>query len=419
MPALSPSMTEGVLAKWHKKVGDTIKPGEVIAEVETDKATMDLEAYDKGTILQISAPEGSKVAINGRIAIVGEPGEKVDSFSAPAPVASVPPATLMFGAGYATSNPIQAKTPVSAPAPVVAAAPAVPPVNMGRVKISPLAKKVAAEKGVDVTRVAGTGPGGRIVRRDVEGAGGGAGRPSVGIFGGKPIAQDGVGPVSQMRAAIARRLVESKTTAPHFYVEREVDASPLAKLRASANAALEMAGEKLKLSVNDFVLKAAVEALRRVPGVNCSWEGSSIRQHGAVHLAFAVALPDGLITPVIRNAHAKDFRTIAREAKDLGAKAKAGKLQPEEYTGGTFTVSNLGMIGVERFSAILNPPQAAILAVGATVKKPVVASNGAIVPGERMSLTVSADHRVVDGLMAGEFLKALVEVLESPGVLLM
>ncbi len=406
MPALSPSMTEGVLAKWHKKVGDTIKPGEVIAEVETDKATMDLEAYDKGTILQISAPEGSKVAINGRIAIVGEPGEKVDSLSAPAPVASATPA---------------AKTVTSsAPAPTVAVAPVVAPVNMGRVKISPLAKKVAAEKGVDVSGVAGSGPGGRIVRRDVESAqGGGSVRSSAGIFGGKPIAQDGVRPVSQMRAAIARRLVESKTTAPHFYVEREVDAAPLAKLRASANAALEMAGEKLKLSVNDFVLKASVEALRRVPAVNSSWEGASIRQHGAVHLAFAVALPDGLITPVIRNAHAKDFRTIAREAKDLGAKAKAGKLQPEEYTGGTFTVSNLGMIGVERFSAILNPPQAAILAVGATVKKPVVAANGAIVPGERMSLTVSADHRVVDGLMAGEFLKALVEVLESPGVLLM
>ena len=406
MPALSPSMTEGVLAKWHKKVGDTIKPGEVIAEVETDKATMDLEAYDKGTILQISAPEGSKVAINGRIAIVGEPGEKVDSLSAPAPVASATPA---------------AKTVTSsAPVPTVAVAPVVAPTNMGRVKISPLAKTVAAAKGVDVSGVAGSGPGGRIVRRDVESAqGGGTVRSSAGIFGGKPIAQDGVRPVSQMRAAIARRLVESKTTAPHFYVEREVDAAPLAKLRASANAALEMAGEKLKLSVNDFVLKAAVEALRRVPAVNSSWEGASIRQHGAVHLAFAVALPDGLITPVIRNAHAKDFRTIAREAKDLGAKAKAGKLQPEEYTGGTFTVSNLGMIGVERFSAILNPPQAAIWAVGATVKKPVVAANGAIVPGERMSLTVSADHRVVDGLMAGEFLKALVEVLESPGVLLM
>ncbi len=406
MPALSPSMTEGVLAKWHKKVGDTIKPGEVIAEVETDKATMDLEAYDKGTILQISAPEGSKVAINGRIAIVGEPGEKVDSLSAPTPVASATPA---------------AKTVTSsAPAPTVAVAPVVAPMNMGRVKISPLAKKVAAEKGVDVSGVAGSGPGGRIVRRDVESAQAGSTvRSSAGIFGGKPIAQDGVRPVSQMRAAIARRLVESKTTAPHFYVEREVDAAPLAKLRASANAALEMAGEKLKLSVNDFVLKAAVEALRRVPAVNSSWEGSSIRQHGAVHLAFAVALPDGLITPVIRNAHAKDFRTIAREAKDLGAKAKEGKLQPEEYTGGTFTVSNLGMIGVEKFSAILNPPQAAILAVGATVKKPVVAANGAIVPGEKMSLTVSADHRVVDGLMAGEFLKALVEVLESPGVLLM
>ena len=402
MPALSPSMTEGVLAKWHKKVGDTIKPGEVIAEVETDKATMDLEAYDKGTILLIAAPEGSKVPVNGRIAVVGEPGEKVDavSSSSPAPASASPEAKTVTQTA-------------AVPAAVVVS-------SSGRVKISPLAKKIANEKGVDVTRVAGSGPGGRIVRRDVEAAqGGGSVRSAAGIFGGKPIAQDGVRLVSQMRAAIARRLVESKTTAPHFYVEREVDAAPLAKLRASANVALEMAGEKLKLSVNDFVLKAAVEALRRVPAVNSSWEGASIRQHGAVHLAFAVALPDGLITPVIRNAHAKDFRTIAREAKELGAKAKAGKLQPEEYTGGTFTVSNLGMIGVERFSAILNPPQAAILAVGATVKKPVVASNGAIVPGERMSLTVSADHRVVDGLMAGEFLKALVEVLESPGVLLM
>ena len=402
MPALSPSMTEGVLAKWHKKVGDTIKPGEVIAEVETDKATMDLEAYDKGTILLIAAPEGSKVPVNGRIAVVGEPGEKVDAVSSSSPA----PASASLEAKTVTQT-------TAVPAAVVVS-------STGRVKISPLAKKIANEKGVDVTRVAGSGPGGRIVRRDVEAAqGGGSVRSAAGIFGGKPIAQDGVKAVSQMRAAIARRLVESKTTAPHFYVEREVDAAPLAKLRASANVALEMAGEKLKLSVNDFVLKAAVEALRRVPAVNSSWEGASIRQHGAVHLAFAVALPDGLITPVIRNAHAKDFRTIAREAKELGAKAKAGKLQPEEYTGGTFTVSNLGMIGVERFSAILNPPQAAILAVGATVKKPVVASNGAIVPGERMSLTVSADHRVVDGLMAGEFLKALVEVLESPGVLLM
>ena len=402
MPALSPSMTEGVLAKWHKKVGDTIKPGEVIAEVETDKATMDLEAFDKGTILQISAPEGSKVAINGRIAIIGEPGEKVESVGSTAPSPST--------AAPATKT-------VSTPAPTPA--PASSPVSSGRVKVSPLAKKIAVEKGVDLTRLAGSGPGGRIVRRDVEGAKGGAGPVSAGIFGGRQIAQDATRPVSQMRAAIARRLVESKNTAPHFYVEREVDAAPLNKLRASANEALEMAKANLKLSVNDFILKAAVEALRRVPAVNASWEGSSIRQHGSVHMAFAVALPDGLITPVIRNAHAKDLRTIAREAKELGARAKAGKLQPEEYTGGTFTVSNLGMIGVEKFSAILNPPQAAILAVGAVVKKPVLAANGAVIPGERMSLTVSADHRVVDGMLAGEFLKALAELLESPGVLLM
>ena len=405
MPALSPSMTEGVLAKWHKKVGDAIKPGEVIAEVETDKATMDLEAYDKGTLLAIAAPEGSKVAVNGRIAVIGEPGEKVESVSAPAPTKPAPaPATTT-----ASSS-----APVSAPAPV-----AVSSSSSCRVKASPLAKKIAAEKGVDLSRLAGTGPGGRIVRKDVEGTPGGGARPAASLFGGKPIAQDATRPVSQMRAAIARRLVESKTTAPHFYVEREADAAPLGRLRTSANEALELAKANLKLTVTDFVLKATVEALRRVPAVNSSWEGSAIRQHGSVHLALAVALPDGLITPVIKNAHAKDLRTIAREAKELGAKAKAGKLQPEEYTGGTFTVSNLGMVGVERFAAILNPPQAAILAVGATVKKPVLAPNGAVVPGERMSLTVSADHRVVDGLVAGEFLKALVELLENPGVLLL
>ncbi len=405
MPALSPSMTEGVLAKWHKKVGDTIKPGEVIAEVETDKATMDLEAFDKGTLLAIAAPEGAKVAVNGRIAVIGEPGEKVEAVSAPAPSQPAPaPATTTASSSV----------PVSAPAPVPA-----PISTSGRVKASPLAKKIAAEKGVDLSRLAGSGPGGRIVRKDVEVAPGGGARPTASLFGGKPIAQDSTKPVSQMRAAIARRLVESKTMAPHFYVEREADAAPLNKLRASANEALELAKANLKLSVNDFILKAAVEALRRVPAVNSSWEGSSIRQHGSVHIAFAVALPDGLITPVIRNAHAKDLRTIAREAKDLGARAKAGKLQPEEYTGGTFTVSNLGMIGVEKFSAIINPPQAAILAVGTVVKKPVLAANGAVVPGERMSLTVSADHRVVDGMLAGEFLKALVELLESPGVLLM
>ncbi|MEY5063442.1 MAG: hypothetical protein RLZZ112_1406 [Verrucomicrobiota bacterium] len=407
MPALSPSMTEGVLAKWHKKVGDTIKPGEVIAEVETDKATMDLEAFDKGTLLAIAAPEGSKVAVNGRIAVIGEPGEKVEAISAPAPTKQAPapaPTTATVSSSVPVSTPTPAPLPVSA---------------SGRVKASPLAKKIAAEKGVDLSRLAGSGPGGRIVRKDVEVAPAGGARPAASLFGGKPIAQDSARPVSQMRAAIARRLVESKTTAPHFYVEREADAAPLGRLRASANEALELAKANLKLTVTDFVLKATVEALRRVPAVNSSWEGNTIRQHGSVHLAFAVALPDGLITPVIRNAHAKDLRTIAREAKELGAKAKAGKLQPEEYTGGTFTVSNLGMVGVERFAAILNPPQAAILAVGATVKKPVLASNGAVIPGERMSLTVSADHRVVDGLVAGEFLKALVELLENPGVLLL
>jgi pyruvate dehydrogenase E2 component (dihydrolipoamide acetyltransferase) len=407
MPALSPSMTEGVLAKWHKKVGDTIKPGEVIAEVETDKATMDLEAFDKGTLLAIAAPEGSKVAVNGRIAVIGEPGEKVEAISAPAPTKQAPapaPTTATVSSSVPVSTPTPAPLPVS---------------SSGRVKASPLAKKIAAEKGVDLSRLAGSGPGGRIVRKDVEGAPAGGARPAASLFGGKPIAQDSARPVSQMRAAIARRLVESKTTAPHFYVEREADAAPLGRLRASANEALELAKANLKLTVTDFVLKATVEALRRVPAVNSSWEGNTIRQHGSVHLAFAVALPDGLITPVIRNAHAKDLRTIAREAKELGAKAKAGKLQPEEYTGGTFTVSNLGMVGVERFAAILNPPQAAILAVGATVKKPVLASNGAVIPGERMSLTVSADHRVVDGLVAGEFLKALVELLENPGVLLL
>ena len=306
----------------------------------------------------------------------------------------------------------------------------------GRVRVSPLARKIAEQKGVDVSRLRGTGPGGRIVKADVLAAAEGKGSyvttpatPSVAsakegvpyspIASLKrgPIAEQKDNPLSNMRATIARRLLEAKTQIPHFYLEIEADAAPLLTLRAQVNGAMESHG--VKLSVNDFILKACVEALRRVPAVNSSWEGTLIRQHAAVHMAFAVAIEDGLITPVIRDAHDKSVFEISAEAKSLGALAKQKKLKPDQYTGGTFCVSNLGMFGLDRFSAIINPPNAAILAVGGTIKKPVVGPNDTIVVGHRMSLTLSCDHRVVDGALGAQWLAALKDLIEKPALLLL
>jgi pyruvate dehydrogenase E2 component (dihydrolipoamide acetyltransferase) len=299
----------------------------------------------------------------------------------------------------------------------------------GRVRISPLARNLAAEKGIDYSRLQGTGPGGRIVQADIMAAASQAaaasaprsalsGAPSLLAQG--PVQNDEVVPVSNMRATIARRLVESKTQIPHFYLEVEIDAEPLLALRAQLNAGLEKDG--VNLSINDFILKAAAGALRAVPAVNCSWETDpsgqpAIRHHPAAHVAFAVAIDDGLITPVIRDTHKKTVFQISAEARELAALARAKKLKPEQFTGGTFCLSNLGMMGIERFTAIINPPNAAILSIGAIVRKP-VARNDQIVIGQRLSLSLSCDHRVVDGATGARYLAALKELLEKPALLL-
>jgi pyruvate dehydrogenase E2 component (dihydrolipoamide acetyltransferase) len=421
MPKLSDTMTVGTLVKWLKKVGDPVKTGDALAEVETDKATMELESFFDGSLLAIFVPEGSQVELGAALCAIGQPGEKVEApaAKAPAPAADAP---------KAPSSPAPAPAPAPAASPAPAAAAATPPKAPAapspgeRVRISPLARKLAAEKGVDPAGIAGSGPGGRIVRADIAAAasGGATAIPastasSAPAASRGPVQEEKLVPVSNIRATIARRLVESKTQIPHYYLEVEVDAGPLLELRAQLNAALEREG--VKLSVNDFILKASADALRRVPAVNCSWEGAAIRRHSAAHVSFAVSIEDGLITPVIRDAHLKSLFAISTEAKALGKRARDRKLAPEEFTGGTFCVSNLGMMGIDRFSAIINPPNAAILAVGTTVRKPVV-KDDAIVVGQRMTLTLSGDHRVVDGAVGAAFLSALRELLEKPALLL-
>jgi pyruvate dehydrogenase E2 component (dihydrolipoamide acetyltransferase) len=431
MPKLSDTMTVGTLVKWLRKEGDAVKSGAMLAEIETDKATMELECFFDGSLLKIYAPAGSQIAVGAPLCAVGKPGEVVPDV--PAPVAPKP--VLKDDAKpVATASTDYAKLPAPAPAvPVVlpVAPPEVPSTPGQRIKISPLAKKLAAEKGVDPVRVKGSGPGGRIVRADVlaaasgttsqistsksQPASGSTFAPTASLLAKGPVQEDKLVPVSNMRGIIAKRLVESKTQIPHFYLEIEVDAGPLLELRQQLNTALEKDG--VKLSVNDFILKACAEALRRVPAVNCSWEGAAVRQHSAAHVSFAVAIEDGLITPVVRDAHLKTVFAISAEAKSLAKRAKDKKLAPNDFTGGTFCVSNLGMMGIDRFSAIINPPNAAILAVGTTAKKPVV-KDDQIVVGQRMSLTLSTDHRVVDGAVGAKFLAALKLLLESPALLL-
>lgn len=473
MPKLSDTMTTGTLVKWLKKEGDKVASGDMLAEVETDKATMELESFFDGVLLRIFIPAGSSVPIGAALCAVGKSGESVE---APAPAAGAAPAETdakkAQGGSGSPGAPVQTSSggseaspgrgeetpqqgrpeaaggrpgsPAAQPAPAPGSGngdgeggPA-PDDSGERLRISPLARKLAAEKKIDPALLKGSGPGGRIVRSDVLAAekaglagktagaarGGGNGVPSP-FKGNAPartglIQEDKLVTVSNMRATIARRLVESKSQIPHFYLDIEVDAGPLLELRAQLNAGLEAEG--VKLSVNDFILKASVDALRRVPGVNCSWADpgtgqAAIRQHAAAHVSFAVAIDDGLITPVIKDAHAKNLFTISAEAKALAKRAKERKLQPNEFTGGTFCVSNLGMMGIERFSAIINPPNAAILAVGATVRKPVV-KNDQIVIGQRMTLTLSVDHRVVDGALGATFLAALKDILEKPALLL-
>jgi pyruvate dehydrogenase E2 component (dihydrolipoamide acetyltransferase) len=426
MPKLSDTMTVGTLVKWLKKEGDKVNAGDMLCEVETDKATMEVENFVPGVLLKHYIPAGGQVPIGAPMCAIGKAGEQAPAVSAPAaPAAAKTPAPV----APATPPP-----PAAAPA-MVAAAPQTETQNSepetsssfspgGRVKASPLAKKVATEKGVALAGVTGSGPGGRIVRADVLAAAAKpapAAAPSFAPVGG-PLGPDEKTPVSNMRATIARHLLKSKTEIPHFYLELEIDAGPLTDLREGLNAALgDVPAEKGggKFTVNDFILKASVEALRRVPAVNASWQGDHIQRHGRVHLAFGVALEDGLVTPVIKNADSKSIRQISAEARELAGKARSKKIKPDEMTGSTFTVTNLGMFGVTGFFGIINPPNAAILSVGATIKKPVVDAHDRVVVGRRLNIGLAGDHRVIDGAVAAHFLQALRTVLETPALLLL
>mgnify|MGYP003654527292 CR=1 FL=1 len=441
MPKLSDTMTVGTLVKWLKKEGDTVANGDMLAEVETDKATMELECFFDGTLLKIFAPDGSEVGLGEALCAVGEPGEEVEAPAkkeAPAPEKKEDSEEDKESDEDDKSDqdkeatdkaPAKSSPKKSSPAPKASAAPASTPSSAGsRVKISPLAKKLAAEKKIDYSAIKGTGPGGRIVRADILEAEKNPPAPKAGGDSrGKPtwnwrsaldksaVQEAGVAALSNMRSTIAKRLVESKTQIPHFYLEIEIDAAPLNALRTQLNNGLGNDG--VRISVNDFILKASALALRAVPGVNASWTDKGIESHSNAHVSFAVAIDEGLITPVITDTDQKSVFDISVEAKDMAKRAKAKKLTPAEFTGGTFCVSNLGMMGIARFNAIINPPNAAILAVGTTVKKPVVV-NDQIVIGERMSLTLSCDHRVVDGAMGALFLNAIKDHLENPALVL-
>jgi pyruvate dehydrogenase E2 component (dihydrolipoamide acetyltransferase) len=414
MPALSPTMTEGNLARWLKQEGDRIKAGDVIAEIETDKATMEVEAVDEGILGRILVPAGTQgVKVNDVIAVLVEAGEAVPAAGA-APKAAAAPA--------ATPAPVAAPVAV-APAPVAA------PASGDRVFASPLARRMAAQAGVDISKIAGSGPNGRIVKADVDAALSRGPAPATAaapaaapapIAAPRPAAPVAITaphtavPNSSMRKVIARRLAESKATIPHFYVSTDVEIDALLKIRADLNARSPKDGPgAYKLSVNDLVIKATAVTLRRFPNVNAMWTEDAILQLHDVDISVAVSITDGLITPIVKNADIKGLAAISNEMKDLAARAKSGKLKPEEFQGGGFSISNMGMYGVRDFAAIINPPQAGILAVSAGEQRPVV-KNGALAIATVMTLTLSVDHRVIDGALAAEFLQALKRNIEDP-----
>lgn len=432
MPKLSDTMTEGTLLKWNKKVGDEIEIGDIIAEVETDKATMEMEAFDEGTLTEILVEEGAKAPVGSVIAVILEEGE-----SAGAPAAAVPTPAAAPVPATVPATP----APVATPAPA-AVAPSGPIVNASgdRVNVSPLARKIAEAKGIDLTTVQGSGPGGRIVKADVGGSEGvdipapaaspspvtpkavvpaaapapaaaapAAILPTVG--GGDKTVQ-----LSSMRRIIADRLLTSKTTIPHFYLHLEADVAPLMTLRKQVNAQAEQTHGN-KYSINDFVIKAVINAAQAVPAVNASFNGDSIVEFEKVGVSVAIAVDDGLVTPVIKDATSKSMLQISKEVKEMAGRAREGKLMPNEFDGGTITISNLGAWGIESFDAIVNPPQAVILSIGAIIEKPVV-KDGAIVPGLRMNIGVSCDHRVVDGAVAAQFINEVKKLIENPALML-
>ena len=415
MPRLSDTMTEGVIADWHKKVGDSVKKGDILADIETDKATMELESYKEGKLLYIGAQKGEKIAVNDLLAVIGDEKKvNLDSIVA------------------ASKNKGGAAAPVAGEQPAGAAATGVQTAAAGdndhsglsvsadgRIKASPLARKLAAEKGIDISKVPGSGDNGRIVKKDVDSytpaavsATGGASQPAQ---GGKPVIAAPAGqvsyedvPVSQMRKVIAKRLAESKFTAPHFYITMSIDMDNAVEARGKLNEV-----SPVKISFNDLVLKAVAVALKQHPAINSSWLGDKIRVNHHVNIGVAVAIEDGLLVPVVRFADTKSLSQIGAEVKDLAQRAKNKKLQPADWEGSTFTISNMGMFGVDEFTAIINPPDACILAVSSIQQIPVV-KKGAVVPGNVMKLTLSCDHRVVDGATGSAFLQTVKSLLEEP-----
>ena len=431
MTQLSPTMTEGKIARWLKKEGDRLESGEILAEVETDKATMEMEVVDEGVLHKILAPEGATVAVGTAIAVIAEEGEEV-------PDDYVPESATDTAAAEPTPGPkTESAAVVEQPAATQAAqspaaAPAAPTGGTGRIKASPLARRLAKQKGINLAAITGSGPNGRIVKADIERASrrgirlGQMGSGSTAAVTPPPARPLPQGPLpyhadeyervenSMMRKAIARRLSESKQQVPHFYLSVDVAMDRLMDLRAQLNEAADGA---FKLSVNDFIIKAVAKALTDVPAANASWTDSDTLMHKHAHISVAVAIDGGLITPVIRFAEQKGITDISAEVKALAGRARAGELKPEEYTGGTFSISNLGMYGVKQFAAIVNPPEGAILAVGGTDERAVV-ENDTVVVKKMMTLTLSCDHRVVDGAVGAEFLAALKKHIETPASVL-
>jgi len=420
MPKLSDTMTEGVVAAWTKKVGDTVKAGEVLAEIETDKATMEFESFFDGVLLHIGVETGKAAPVNSVLAIIGQAGEDISAALADA-AAGAPGATTSTPeptpapAPEVTSAPAPVAAPVTAPTPAPVAAPVVATNNTSdRVFASPLAKKLASERGIDIQAVAGTGENGRIVKRDVDHyvPYTPASKPAAAVSNTGQVSYYDE-PISQMRKTIARRLAESKFTAPHFYLTLDIDMSNAIATRKSLNSL-----DGVKVSFNDMVIKAVAMALRQHPTVNSAWMGDFIRRNEHVNIGVAVAVDEGLLVPVVRFADNKGLTQISAEVREFAQKAKDKKLQPSDWEGNTFTISNLGMFGIESFTAIVNPPDSCILAIGGIKEVPVV-KNGQVVPGSVMKVTLSCDHRVVDGASGASFLQTFKTYMEQPAAMLL
>ena len=439
MPALSPTMEEGTLAKWLVKEGDTVNSGDILAEIETDKATMEFEAVDEGTIGKILIEDGTEgVKVNTPIAVLLEEGESADDIDS----ASASPAPAPAAEDKAPAKD-EAKAAAATPAAASAsAAPAAPQGSDGkRIFATPLARRIAADKGLDLAQIKGSGPHGRIVKADVESAKPGAAEAPKSAEApaakAAPAASGGgmpTGPSAEqvlkmyegrefeevkldgMRRTVGARLTESKQTIPHFYLRRDIKLDALLKFRSQLNKQLE--GRGVKLSVNDFIIKACALALQAVPDANAVWAGDRMLKLKPSDVAVAVAIDGGLFTPVLKDAEMKSLSALSTEMKDLASRARGKKLAPHEYVGGSFAISNLGMFGIDNFDAVINPPHGAILAVGAGVKKPIVGDDGELTVATVMSVTLSVDHRVIDGALGAEFLKAIAENLESPLMML-